>query len=123
MRAFTFGQLAKQLRLRQELSLRQFCQQNGLDVGDQSKIERDLRPPPASPERRENLARIFGLSPGTEDWKTFFDLADVAAGRIPKDVLEDAEMAGMLPLVFRSLRGEKLSKKQLIEVAELLRRS
>ena len=53
----------------------------------------------------------------------FFDLADVAAGRMPRELVEDPELAPKLPLVFRSLRGEKLSKTQLEEVAALLKRS
>lgn len=119
----TFGQFTKQLRIDLGLSLRQFCQQHGLDVGDQSKIERDLKAPPASREWRGNLAGSLGVKPGTDSWKTFFDLADIAAGKIPKDVLEDEKLAEKLPLVFRSMRGEKLTRDQLREVAELLGRS
>ena len=119
----TFGQLIKKLRREQDLSLRQFCEVHSLDLGNQSKMERDLKPPPAATDKREELARQLGLSPEAPEWQTFFDLADLAAGRIPKEVLQDPELAPKLPLVFRSLRGEKLTEEQLKEVAELLRRS
>ena len=123
MSSRTFGQFMKQLRRRQGVSLRKFCEMHGLDPGNQSKMERDLRLPPISAQHREDLARRLGLQPGSEDWQMFFDLADVAAGRMPRELVEDPELAPKLPLVFRSLRGEKLSRTQLEEVAALLKRS
>ena len=119
----SFGEFIKDLRRRQGYSLRAFCELHQLDPGNQSKIERGLRPPPSGEQQRDELARWLGLKPGEEDWQTFFDLAAIASGRIPAEILEDETLAGKLPLVFRSLRGEKLDKDQLLEVAELLRRS
>ena len=123
MAAPSFGELIKELRRRQGLSLRAFCELHELDPGNQSKMERGLRPPPLGEQQREELARWLGLKPGDDDWQTFFDLADIANGRIPSELLGDEALVGKLPLVFRSLRGEKLNKDQLLEVAELLRRS
>ena len=119
----SFGQFIKQLRRNQGISLRRFCEIHGLDPGNQSKMERDLKAPPISPEYRTQLAQHLGLSPGSEEWQTFFDLADIAAGRMPRELLDDPELASKLPLVFRSLRGEKLSAEQLREVAALLQQS
>ena len=123
MSSMTFGQFIKQLRRDQGVSLRRFCEKHGLDPGNQSKMERDLKAPPISPQHRIQLAQRLGLRPNSEEWQMFFDLADIAAGRMPRELLDDPELASKLPLVFRSLRGEKLSEEQLREVAALLQRS
>ena len=118
----SFGQFIKQLRRNQGVSLRRFCEIYGLDPGNQSKMERDLKAPPISPEHRTQLAQRLGLSPDSEEWQTFFDLADIASGRVPRELLDDPVLASKLPLVFRSLRGEKLSADQLREVARYCNR-
>ena len=118
-----FGRFFKEMRLKTGLSLRQFCLNHGLDPGNISKVERGIAAPPQSNEKLQEYARHLGIKEGSGDWFRFFDCAAAATGRIPPDVMSDAEVVKKLPLVFRTLRGQKLSLEKLHELAELVRRS
>ena len=118
-----FGQFFKEMRLRTGLSLRQFCLDNGLDPGNISKMERGLASPPQSKEKLAEYARHLGIEKDSDDWYNFFDYAAASAGRIPDYVMSDEELVKKLPVVFRTLRGQKLSVEKLKQLAELIRRS
>ena len=118
----TFGAFFKQLRKRKGLTLRKFCLENGLDPGNISKLERDKAPPPGR-EILERYAGALQIEEDSSDWFQFFDLAAAARGRIPEDLMSDRELVGKLPLVFRTLRGEKVSQEELDRLAESIRRA
>lgn len=118
-----FGKFFKNMRLRTGLTLRNFCFTFSLDPGNLSKLERGLVPPPASREKLEKYASYLELKEGTDEWYEFFDLAAACTGRIPADVMSDSRLVEKLPLVFRTLRGQKVSEDQLDELAELIRKT
>src|SRR6476646_7060852 len=102
-----FGEFIKQIRERQRLGLREFCQEHGHDPSNWSKIEREVMPPPRDEETLRAWAKQLGLKQSSEDWLKFFDLAAVDAGRIPDYVLKDQELVSQLPVFFRTLSGQK----------------
>ncbi len=53
----------------------------------------------------------------------FFDHAAACRGELPKDFLEDSEVVKNLPVIFRTIRGKKVSAKLLDELIEKIRRS
>lgn len=116
-----FGEFFKEMRLKTGMSLRQFCIEHGLDAGNISRIERGVAAPPQSREKLEEYAGYLGIEEDSDDWYNFFDYAAAAAGRIPQDVMSDEELVKKLPVVFRTLRGQKLSAEQLRELAESIR--
>lgn len=115
-----FGELFRRKRLALGLSLRQFCLQHGLDPGNISKLERGRLAPPQH-DKLEEYARRLGIPEGSDDWYRFFDLAAAEAGRIPRDIMSDEEVVGKLPLLFRTLRGEKIPDEQLDELVRKLK--
>lgn len=117
-----FGDYFKGMRKKQGLTLRQFCQQYRLDPGNLSKMERGLLPPPSSKEKLEEYAGYLKIERGTDEWYNFFDLAAACSGRIPVDLTSDEELLKKLPLIFRTLRGQRPSEDQLKELVKLLRR-
>jgi len=119
----TFGHFFKTLRLRTGVSLRQFCLDHSLDPGNISKIERGLAFPPQSRGKLEEYAQYLDIEKDSEDWYDFFDYAAASTGRIPADVMNDEELVKKLPVVFRTLRGQKLTTEQLESLAEVIRRS
>ncbi len=119
----TFGDFVKEMRLRTGLSLRQFCVKHNLDPGNVSRIERGLAMPPQSRDKLEEYATCLGIQRESDDWSGFFDRAAAAAGRIPDDVMSDEQLVSKLPLVFRTLRGEKLSAESLEKLAEMIRKA
>jgi transcriptional regulator with XRE-family HTH domain len=118
-----FGEFFKELRVKRKLTLRQFCLTNGFDPGNISRLERGLLPPPQSTEKLAAYAKALGLRKGGDDWYTFFDLAAATRGQIPKDFLDDKALLDRLPILFRTLRGQKVPKKKLDELIEKVRSS
>lgn len=116
-----FGALHKELRLKGGLSLREYCLRHGLDPGNLSRLERGLVPPPQDRAKLEELASHLGLKPRSEPWTAFLDLAAAEAGRIPEDVMTDEAVVAKLPLLFRSLRGRKLTEPELEQLIRLIR--
>jgi len=116
----TFGEAFKAHRLSLQMSLRQFCQANGLDPANISKIERNLLPPPKD-ERLHAYATALKLAEGSDSWYEFFDLAAAAKGEFPED-LRDSELLAQLPALFRTMRGNAPSDEQLEHMVKLLRK-
>lgn len=119
----TFGDFFKEKRIGLKKTLRQFCADNGLDPGNISKLERGLMPPPQGKDKLEEYAKCLNIKKGTDDWYQFFDLAAVESGRIPEELLSDAKVAASLPILFRTLRGKKISEKKLDELVEMIRKA
>jgi transcriptional regulator with XRE-family HTH domain len=118
-----FAKLLKRLRAERNLTLREFCLRNGLDPGNWSRLERGLYPPPQNRETLEKYATALQLTPGTDEWLEFFDVAAAARGEIPADLMSDANLVERLPVLFRTLRGQPVSSDKLDELIEKVRRS
>ena len=118
-----FGQFFKTMRQKRKMTLRTFCLKYGLDPGNISKMERELMPPPCSREKLEQYASHLQLKEGSDEWYEFFDLAAANTGRIPAYLTDDQHLVERLPLVFRTLRGQKVPEDQLDDLAEIIRKS
>ena len=118
-----FGSFFKELRIRQEMTLRQFCGAHGYDPGNISKLERGLLPPPESDAKLTDYAKALRIRRGSDAWYQFFDLARAARGKLPPEVLRKRDVVARLPLLFRTLRGQKVSEQKLNELIEMIRRA
>ncbi len=119
--AKNFGEFFKAKRIELSLTLRQFCLKFGLDPGNLSKIERGLLPPPKNQEKLEEYAGYLGLKKGSDDWIEFFDRAAAESGRLPTDILSDKEVVEKLPILFRTLRGQKVPDDKLDELVRKIK--
>jgi transcriptional regulator with XRE-family HTH domain len=104
-------------------TLRRFCEEYGLDAGNLSRMERGVLPPPQKREKLEEYAKFLKIKEGSDDWYQFFDLAHAASGIIPDEIMNDAGLAQKLPVVFRTLRGQKLTEAQLKDLIEKIRKA
>lgn len=119
-----FGEFFKKMRHEKSgLSLRQFCLKYELDPGNISKIERGISAPPSSHKILEKYAVSLGIEEGHDEWYEFFDLAASCSGKLPPDVMSNEQLVEKLPLLFRTIRGQKLDSRKLDELAELIRKS
>jgi transcriptional regulator with XRE-family HTH domain len=118
-----FGEFFKQKRIASGKTLRQFCLDNNLDPGNISKIERGKMSPSTSEEKLKEYAKFLRISEESEDWTIFKDLAFVAAGKIPADLMDDSEVLSRLPVFFRTVREKKFSEEQLQELIKKIRES
>ena len=116
-----FGEYFKASRIANKKTLRQFCIENGLDPGNISKLERGLLPPPQSREKLEEYAGYLKIKKGSDVWYTFFDLAAAETGKIPDDIMAKGKIGDKLPILFRTLRGQKVSDENLEKLIKMLR--
>lgn len=121
----SFGEFfALQRRTHIKLSLREFCEKNGFDAGNLSRLERGRMAVPQSQEVLERYARALGIKRGGPEWFEFFDRAAAENGKIPEDLLTDSEIASKLPVLFRALRDDGANEKEkLKELIEIIRRT
>ena len=117
-----FGAFAKELRIRQGLTLREFCSQNKLDPGNYSRIERGVFQPPHDTQKLEQYAKALGLVPGEDEWIGFFDAAAASRGEFPQDILSDEEVVAKLPVLFRTMRAKPISPESLDDLIDRVRR-
>lgn len=118
-----FGEYFRQLRVKTGQSLRAFCENNGFDPGNISRLERGVFAPPESDSKIEEYAKALGLREGGNSWIEFFDKAAAARGEIPRDLHSEENLVRRLPLLFRTLRGHKVSAETLDKVVELIKSS
>ena len=78
---------------------------------------------PNSDEKLRGYARALKLKKGTDEWQRFFDLAAVSRREIPEDIMSDEELVKRLPLVFRTLRGQKVGDAQLDALVDKIRKA
>jgi transcriptional regulator with XRE-family HTH domain len=118
---FGFGPWVRRRRAEINLTLRRFALETELDPGNLSEYERELLPPPQDPTTLDRMARALQLKKGTDVHREFTDLAAASAGRIPADLQSDPKVIARMPLLFRAARGRKLSREELMELAEKLK--
>lgn len=122
--ATRFGEMFARLRReRRRQSLREFCATHNFDPGNVSKLERGRLAVPESQEVLERYAGALGLEPGSDEWTEFMDVAAAERGRIPPELLSDEEMVGKLPVLFRTLRGDRVSPEELEGLMDVIRRA
>lgn len=115
-----FGQLVKEHRRSQGFSLRSFCNANGFDPGNFSKIERGIFSPP-SPAKIKEYARALGLTEGSDDYTELVDAAAIDRGELPAEFLQDEQLVRELPALFRTLRGQRVSEDRIDSLIQLIR--
>ena len=115
-----FTDTVKSLRLKKRLTLRDFCQQVGVDPSNWSKVERGVNPPPGDVGLLERLADFFGLSGAAK--LEFLDEAALQRREIPPDVADNAILQKALPAFFRAARGHELTEAELNTLAEDIRK-
>ena len=113
-----FGEYVRQLRFAKRLTLREFCRLAGLDPSNWSKIERGLHQPPKGKEVLISVAEALGVTEGSEEWNSLFDLAIV--GHIPSDLVGSQAIVEKLPVFVRTVRGQKPTREELEKLVELL---
>jgi transcriptional regulator with XRE-family HTH domain len=110
----SFGEYVKSMRVKQRITLREFCRLLNVDPSNWSKIERGILTPPKSKNVLIEIAKILNLKEKSEEWYKLIDLA--AISHIPVELLESKSIVEKLPIFFRTLRGQKLTRKDWEEL-------
>lgn len=115
-----FGPKLRDIRVRQGLTLRRFCDHAHVDPGNYSKIERGLFAPPG-PEKIEKYLVALGIETGSDEYIDLLDLAAVDRGELPRTMLDDEALLAELPVLFRTLRGDPVDDDQLDKLIDIMR--
>ncbi|MCX6831831.1 MAG: hypothetical protein NT028_06795 [candidate division Zixibacteria bacterium] len=91
------------------------------DVGNVSKLERGLLPPPKDDGIVGQYGAALGLRDDSEEMKELHRLAAIGAGQLPKEILEDDDLVAKLPVFFRTATGSRLDRKKIMDFLESLR--
>lgn len=116
-----FGIYLRERRMQLGKTLRQFCLDNNLDPGNVSRIESGIAKPPQDEEKLEEYAVALGIKKETAEWHRFIDLAHAEVGTIPEDLMNDKTIVGLLPILFRKLRGSDVSDETLDKIVKKLK--
>ena len=119
----TFGPYLKNIRSQKRVTLRDFCKKADADPGNISRIERGVWPPPQDQDILERYAKALAIKEATDEWYRFFDYAAADRGILPQDIMSDQEVVKMLPVFFRTMRGQKPTEKEMRELVENVRKS
>ncbi len=114
-----FGSLLNQLRIENNLSIREVCKEVAYDPSNWSKIERGLISPPSDEKTLKSWAKAMKLE--KEKTQEFLDDARVAQGIIPDDILDRVEMLELMPAFFRTVRNKKPSKDDIDSLINLIK--
>ena len=120
--AITFGELIRDIRMREGITLREACRHTSTDPSNWSKIERGLMSPPSDSVTLENWARVLKIKKTSDEWRKFFELAEIAHGEIPKDILSSINVQ-LLPAFFRTVRGKKPTEEELKKLIDLIKKA
>ncbi len=105
-----FGRKLKEIRIKNDMTLREVSKKTSYDSSNWSKIERGLLCPPSNEKTLNKWANTLNLS--EKEKKEFIDEALAVQGKIPQDIYKNKEKALLLPAFFRTIRGEKPNKKE-----------
>ncbi len=119
----TFGEFFRQKRIDLGFTLRSFCERYHFDPGNISRLERNILLPTIDEEKLEGYAEALKIPKGSPVWVQFFDLAHLAKGTIPQDLRNNPKLMSFLPAFYRTARGEKLDKKKIKQLLDLLNSS
>jgi len=114
----TFAEFVRDARLNAGYTLRSFCKEIGEDPSNWSKVERELLKPPSDQDKLALIAIVLGFNYEDAEFQLLFDLA--AAAFIPKGLVEK-KILDQLPLLFRTVRGEKPTNEELEKLAEKIK--
>lgn len=118
-----FGELLRTLRKESRIGLREISKEINFDPSNLSKIERGIIPPPKDEEALKNWAKALKIDEKSPLFQQFFDLAEIARGDIPKDILDNEKILPLLPAFFRTIRGKKPTQEQIEQLIEIIRNS
>ena len=107
----TFGDLLKNIRIANRLTLRQCSAKLGVDASNWSKIERGVNPAPKDITVLEHWASFFHLD--AKPRQAFFDSASLSRHELPPDIATDERLLQALPAFFRAVRSNEMDQAKM----------
>lgn len=119
----SFGDFFRELRLKNNMTLREFCLKYNFDPGNISKIETGIFNAPTSNEILERYAKALHLKKGSNEYIKFYDLA--MASKMPSHLvknIKDKELLNNLPILFRTVDNEGMTTEKLEKIIKFVKK-
>lgn len=117
-----FGDYIKEVRARNEITLRSFCRMIDEDPSNWSKIERGKLNPPQDIEKLKIIAKALKIKITSEDFQQLKDKAQISMGKIPDDIMENREILNALPVFMRTIGSVKPKKEEIEKLIQKLKK-
>lgn len=118
----TFGEFIMTRRKAKHITLRAFSESLGYDPANYSRMERGLLMPSTNPDKLLALSRELGIPQGSEEFREMVRLASLGRGEIPPAILSDEAVLSTLPILFRTLEGDKVDEEVLDDLFEAMKK-
>lgn len=115
-----FGDNFKKLRMRKKMTLRHFCELNGFDPGNISRLERGVFPAPRSEDKLNLYASALDIKPGDDEYLTFVYLSIIS--NLEGNVRGCAsELLDMSPVFLRTADNSDIISEKLERIITLIK--
>ena len=118
----TFGEFIKVRRIAKRITLRAFSEALGIDPSNYSRMERGQLQPPSNPEKLVAFARLLSIPQDCDEYREMVRLASLGRGEIPPAILSNESVLAKLPVLFRTLEGDKVDEAVLDELFETMKK-
>ncbi len=115
-----FGTYLKKIRLQKGFGLRRFAKAINMLPSNLCHIETGRQSVPKSVEWLKGVLKVLGIKEGSEEWGKFFEL-QAKRGEIPADVKEyliQKNALDAVPLMARTIKNKKLTRKQIEKIID-----
>lgn len=116
-----FGSYVREKRSQLKMGLRRFCLATDIDPSDWSKVERNIIAPTQNKNVLIKVAEALTLDK-TES-ELLYDMANIAANKLPEHLTEDPELVSLLPALFRTIKDIRPTEDELRQYIEGIRES
>ncbi len=119
-----FGGYLRKLRLGRRIGLREFAKLIGILPSNLCHIESGKHSVPQNPEFLKKVVKALGLKERDGESEKLYDLA-AKPGEIPADVKEymcEEDVVGALPVMARTIKNKKLTRKDIERLIEDLKK-
>lgn len=117
----SFGDFFKAKRTALGLTLREFCEKNGFDPGNISKLERGLLPAPQAEDKLREYAKSLNIKLQSDDYIEFTDLASVSSRNFTPKRITDEDVLKKLPVLFRTIDNKELTEEKLDRIIKMIK--
>ncbi len=116
-----FGGMLRERRKELRLGLREFALRADVDAGNLSKIERGKLNPPQTREILDRICLALEYDTRSQEAVALRDQAAAENGRVPEEIVSDADVLSKMPVLLRTVHNKQLSPDQLDKLIEMIR--
>jgi len=119
-----FGTYLKKIRLEKGYGLRKFAKAINMLPSNLCHIETGRQSPPRDIEWLKTVLKVLDIKESSKEWDKFFEL-QAKRGEIPADVKEylvQKDALDIVPLMARTVKNKKLTRRQIEKLIDDIRK-